>query len=377
MSSQGGFFDVDDRLSRSSALGDRLEGSAAAVDFEIFRAELEKSLNSSSGALGGRPPYDAVLVFKILIVQTQNSLSDKRTELLINDRLSFMRFLGLGLGDRVPDARTIWAFRERLTQAGAIERLFGRFDQALREAGYVAMSDQIVDATLVAAPKQRNSDEEKRRIKAGESAQRIWPDKPAKARHKDVSARWTLIFDKGRIREGGTRSPDIAIPLFGYKAHVSIDRRWRFIRRWVLTSGTPSGSPRHVAILMGTRSAAAHEGRMLRRGLIDRSNTAAGVWADSAYRSAKNEAFLQSCGMLSHIHPNKPQGEPMAACIRTGNATSSRRRAPIEHVFAFQKNVAGLFVRTVGLARAQLKIGLANILHDVNRLAWIRKAERQ
>ena len=64
--------------------------------------------------------------------------SDERAEFLINDRLSFMRFLGLGLEDRVPDARTIWLFREKLTTAGAIKRLFEQFDAMLRQAGYIA-----------------------------------------------------------------------------------------------------------------------------------------------------------------------------------------------------------------------------------------------
>lgn len=118
-----------------------------------------------------------------------------------------MRFLGLGLEDRAPDEKTIWAFRERLTEAEAIKTLFKRFDAARREAGFIAMSGQIVEASLIAAPRQRNGDEEKRRIKAGESAKRIWSGKPAKARQKTVSARWTLIFGKGRKQPTGRAAP--------------------------------------------------------------------------------------------------------------------------------------------------------------------------
>ena len=104
-------------------------------------------------------------MFKILVIQATNNLSDERAEFLINDRLSFMRFLRLGLEDRVPDARTIWLFREKLTTAGAIKRLFEQFNARLRQAGYIAMSGQIVDASLVAAPRQRNTDDEKKAIK--------------------------------------------------------------------------------------------------------------------------------------------------------------------------------------------------------------------
>ena len=172
MGAQPGFFDVEDRLKRLSDLGDHLEAFAAAVDFELFRAALDAALSYADGAKGGRPPLDPVMMFKVLVIQAANGLSDERAEYLINDRLSFMRFLGLSLGERVPDARTIWLFRERLTRAEiegkpAAEVLFARFDAALRAAGYIAMSGQIVDATLVAAPRQRNTNEEKAEIKAG------------------------------------------------------------------------------------------------------------------------------------------------------------------------------------------------------------------
>ena len=125
MTRQAGLFDVDERL---SDIGDQLEAFAAVVDFEMFRPELVAALRYGDGAKGGRPPFDPVMMFKILVIQAQNNLGDDRAEFLINDRLSFMRFLGLGLTDRVPDAKTIWAFRERLTKAGAIEALFVRFE---------------------------------------------------------------------------------------------------------------------------------------------------------------------------------------------------------------------------------------------------------
>ncbi|MEL6101954.1 MAG: IS5 family transposase [Pseudomonadota bacterium] len=357
MARQPGFFDFDERMRRLSDLGDRLEAFAEAVDFEMFRSELEAALSYSDGAKGGRPPFDPVMMMKILIIQAQHNLSDDRAEFLISDRLSFMRFVGLGLHDRVPDAKTIWAFRERLTKAGAIERLFRRFDAALREAGYIAMSGQIVDSTLVAAPKQRNSEDEKAAIKQGKPAAEIWSHKPAKARQKDTNARWTIQFGKARMREDGKALPDIAIPSFGYKAHAGIDRRYRLIRRWDVTD------------------AAAHDGRMLRRGLLDTTNTGSGVWADSAYRSKKNEAFIDRVGLVSNIHRRRSPGMPMPPHIRRGNATRSKHRAPIEHVFAVQKQAMALTIRTIGIARAKTKIGLANIAYNLRRLVQIRKAE--
>ena len=189
--SQPGFWDFEERLRRLSDLGDQLEAFSRVIDFEGFRKDLEAALSRADGSMGGRPPYDCVLMFKVLIIQTVNNLSDERTEFLINDRISFMRFLGLGLDDRVPDARTIWLFREQLTKACAIDVLFGRFDRLLKDAGYLAMSGQIVDASVIPAPKQRNTKEEKATIKKGRIPDG-WKDKPAKLRQKDRDARWTV-----------------------------------------------------------------------------------------------------------------------------------------------------------------------------------------
>jgi IS5 family transposase len=184
MAGQPGFFDVDERLKELSAKGDSLERLKAAVDFELFRADLARSVPRSDRAKGGRPPFDHVLMFKVLILQSSHNLSDERTEYLIRDRLSFMRFLGLGLADTVPDANTIWTFREALTRARiagrpAIEAVFERFAAALAAAGFVAMSGQIIDATIVAAPKQRNTEGEKRDLKEGRIPPE-WAKKPTK-----------------------------------------------------------------------------------------------------------------------------------------------------------------------------------------------------
>ena len=292
-------------------------------------------------------------MFKVLVVQATNNLSDERAEFLINDRLSFMRFLGLGLADRVPDARTIWLFREKLTHAGAIKPLFDRFNAALREAGYIAMGGQIIDATLIAAPKQRNTEEEKTAIKEGRIPE-DWKAKPAKLRQKDRDARWTVKFSKAKERADGSKpAVDIAIPTFGYQNHVSIDRQYGLIRRWDATD------------------AAAYEGARLREGLLDKTNTASLVWADTAYRSKVNEEFLAKNGFVSRIHRKKPPRRPMPETMRRANALKSEVRSRVEHVFAMQKDKMGLFIRTIGIARATMKIGMANIVYNVKRLVFL------
>ena len=350
MRGQAGFWDIDERYVRLSAAGDPLEKLNSVVPWEVFRKPLCTALKRSDGAKGGRPPYDAVMMFKILVLQALYSLSDDQAEFQVQDRLSFMRFLGLGLGDTVPDAKTIWLFREHLVQAGAVDNLFARFDKHLAKAGYLAMGGQIVDATIVAAPKQRNSDAEKAAIKAGKVPD-DWQDKPAKLRQKDRDARWTVKFSKAKPKEDGTKQVDIAIPVFGYKNHAAIDRRHGLIRGWTVTG------------------ASAYDGAQLRN-VLDRKNTGSTVWADTAYRSRTNEAWLDRNGYVSDIHHKKPKGRPMSEAASRANGRRSKIRACIEHVFAQQKARMGLIVRTIGMARARTKIGMVNLAYNLTRYVW-------
>ncbi|WP_246697032.1 transposase [Methylobacterium planeticum] len=205
-----------------------------------------------------------------------------------------MRFLGLGLSDPVPDANTIWTFREALTRAElagkpAIEVLFSAYEAALRQAGFLAMGGQIVDATVVAAPKQRNTEAEKADLKAGRVPD-AWRAQPARLAQKDRDARWTIKWSKAKPAEDGAKRVDIAVPAFGYKNHVGIDRRHGLIRTWLATD------------------AARHDGTQL-PGLVSKANTAGDVWADTAYRSKANEAHLAANGFRSRIHRQEAAGQ--------------------------------------------------------------------
>jgi transposase, IS5 family len=352
MRGRPGFFDLDERYTALSAAGDPLERLSAVIDFELFRGELDAALARSDRAKGGRPPYGAVLMFKILVVQTLYTLSDDQTEYQIRDRLSFMRFLGLALHDPVPDAKTIWLFREQLTKAGAMERLFERFDAVLRAAGYLAMAGQIVDATVVEARRPRLTRDEKTTIKAG-AVPEAWSK--AKRAQMDCDGRWTI--KRGRKRPAGEGEPkarvanEIAVPVFGYKNHLEIDRQHRFIRRFAVTD------------------AAAHDGQQLSK-LLDPANTASRVWADTAYRSAANVALLARRGLVPQFQRPKPRGRRMPSHIVRGNASRARVRVAIEHVFAAQKCRLGLIIRSVGLARAATRLSLANLVTNMTRLAW-------
>jgi IS5 family transposase len=326
------------------------------VTLEIFRGELDRALGPRDRSKGGRPPFDPVPKVRMLALQAMHGLSPAQTEFLVADRLSWMRFCGLGPGDAVPDANTLWDLREALIAAGALDALFARLGRAITEAGHPPMAGRIVDVTLIAAPRRRNTDAEKARIKAGETAAGIRPGKPARARQKDVDARWTVKRPKAKPAADGEPRIDIAIPAFGYKSRISIDRRHGVIRRAKVAD------------------AAAHDGARLREGLIDPNDTASDVRADSACRSAENERFLAGLGKVSRIHRRNPKGRPMPKRTARANAARSAARAFGEHPFAHRKGPMGLAIRTVGIARAAAAVTFADMGCNMKR--W-RRLERR
>jgi len=339
---QAGFFDLERRLDALSAKGDPLETIKTTVPWEAFRADIEavtetKPEEKKSNA--GRKPYDAILKFKIVVLQSLYNLSDEQTEFLIRDRLSFMRFLDLGLEDAVPDATTIWLFREALVEAGLIDKLFDRFSQHLRVKGYIARGGQIVDATIVSAPKQRNSKDENEAIKAGKTPGE-WEKKPAKNAQKDKDARWTTKHGQS---------------FYGYKNHIGVDKLHKIIRKWVATDAAPHDSQKLDDIL-------------------DASNTGSQVWADSAYRSAEIEAKLAAMGLKSRIHRRAARNRPLSQKQEAANTVRSKVRARVEHVFGHQENSMGRkIVRTIGMARARFKIGMMNLGYNIRRLVQLER----
>ena len=219
---QIGLFDEAERMEKLSQLGDSLVRLNNVIQWEIFRPVLEKALHKEPKGAGGRPPYDSLLMFKILILQRIYNLSDDQVEFQINDRRSFMRFLGLNLEDRVPDAKTIWLFRDNLVKADVMRELFDTFSRQLDAAHLITRTGTIVDATFVDAPRQRNTREENTRIKAGEIPEEWETEENAhKLRQKDTDAQWTK---KGNETH------------YGYKDHVKADAESKLITDYTVTS---------------------------------------------------------------------------------------------------------------------------------------------
>ena len=341
---QMGFFDVVERYAGLDAKKDPLLAINASVPWEKFRERLESIWRipaEERKSKAGRKPWDAVIMFKVIVLCELYNLSDDQVQYQLRDRLSFVRFLGLGLEGAVPDAKTVWLYREHLAQAGAVEELFADFDRHLRERGYCAMGGQIIDASIVPAPRQRNKKDENEQIKAGKTPG-DWADKPAKARQKDTDARWTKKNGKSH---------------YGYKNHINVDRRHKLVRRYDVTS------------------ASVHDSQVV-DDILDDNNTASGVWADSAYRSAEIEAKLAQKGLKSRIHRKARRGKPLGKHEKRGNTSRSRVRSRVEHVFGSQHNdMGGTLVRCIGMARAKARVGLKNLTYNMRRLTLLERLQ--
>jgi len=339
---QLGFFDADRRLAALSAKGDPLEAIGTLVPWESFRADIEAVVLTPEAARksnAGRKPIDAIVMFRMLVLQSLYNLSDEQVEFQVRDRLSFTRFLGLGFEDSIPDGTTLWLFRERLAKAGLVEKLFARFGYYLEAKGYIARGGQMVDATIVPVPKNRNTKEENEAVKAGQTP-KAWAKKPARNRQKDKDARWTKKHGKS---------------FYGYKNHVNADARHKLIRRYGMSDASVHDSGQFDALLTKT-------------------NTSIEVYADSAYRSAATEAKLKARGFKSRIHVRAGRNHPLSQTQETANRKKSKIRARIEHVFGAQETApGGRIVRTIGMVRARAKIGLANLAYNIRRLVTLER----
>ena len=186
---QSGFFDLDNRYHKLNER-DPLISLNNLIDWEQFRYSLNIIREKERKSNAGRKPYDVVLMFKTLVLQHLYNLSDDEVEYQIRDRYSFCRFLGLLPEELIPDAKTIWLFKEQLVKCDLMKRLFNDFNEQLDDQGYKARKGQIVDASFVDVPKQRNSRSENAEIKEGKIPQRF-EENPNIKSQKDIDARWT------------------------------------------------------------------------------------------------------------------------------------------------------------------------------------------
>ena len=337
-----------ERTAKLTQMGDPLVGLNEQINWEAFRSDLARMHEKERKSNAGARAIDVVLMFKVLVLQQLHNLSDDRIEYQIRDRLSFMRFLGLQLEDRVPDAKTVWLFRERLKEMKLVEVLFARFHEQLAVQGYVARAGQMIDATFVEVPRQRNAREENAKIKAGETPA-DWQEESAKPmlRQKDVEARWTK---KNNERH------------YGYKNHINADQGHKLVHSYKVTDAAVHDSQVFEALLDQA---------------ADENDKKRAVYADSAYRSKLQEEKLATDNITSQICEKGARNHPLTEEQKESNKNKSKVRARVEHVFGAQAQMGGHIVRTIGLLRAQVKIGMMNLVYNMVRLGQLLRRDRR
>jgi IS5 family transposase len=335
-----GLFDEEFTKYRLSVIGNPLESVSKVLDFEMFRESLErKLLNTNKKNNAGAKPYDVVMLFKILILQRYYGLGDSQVEYQILDRTSFKTFLGLETGDKVPDEKTVWSFRERLTKTGLVEELFAQFTSFLEEKEVILNEGQMVDASFTVAPRQRNTREENKKIKNGEGND-LWKDKPNKKKHKDIDARWAK-------KNGET--------FYGYKNHAKVDAKSKFINTYTVTD------------------ASVHDSQVL-DDLLNEKDKEQDLYADSAYTGEDQDKTIAKYEMKNKVHEKGYRNKPLSEEQKASNTKKSKIRARVEHVFGFmEQSMNGLVLKSVGILRATGIIGLINLTYNLFRYEQVRR----
>jgi len=337
-----GLFEEHFLLERLTRLNDPLIKLNRYIDWNMFSPVLAHALIDSEKdkTKGGRPPFDNLMMFKILVLQGIYNLSDDQMEYQITDRRSFMRFLKLKTSDKVPDSKTIWLFRETLINKGVITNLFEQFNLALDQRGVFANKGRMVDASFVEVPRQRNTREENKEVKSGQTPQE-WKIKPHKLAQKDVDARWTKKNDNS---------------FYGYKNHVKADTKTKLIVDYIVTD------------------ASIHDSQAL-DDLLNEKDKKQELYADSAYTGDEQEKVIRKKKMKNKVHVKGYRNKPLTEKQKNDNTEKSRTRARVEHIFGFVENsMNGSFIRTIGILRAKAKIGLMNLTYNICRYIQLQNS---
>lgn len=337
MSKSRGLFDEQIRLEKLSKKQDPLERLSAHIDFEFFRKPLEKALRKNGdNSKGGRPSYDVVLMFKILILQRYYNVSDDAIEYAILDRLSFMRFLGLGINDPVPDAKTIWLFRDTLMELKMIEKLFGYLDQQLDKDGIIVHKGKLIDAAIVEVPIQRNNREENENLKEG-TVPEDWSEN--KLKQKDIDAKWTRKNHQN---------------FFGYKNHLKADAKTKLITGYKVTSANIADND------------------VVDELLDKREDSGQPLYGDSAYSSKDLEALYIKKGIISKVNQQGYRNKKITPAQQKENRKKSKIRCRVEHIFGFMENsMNGIFLKYRSLVRNAVGIGMMNLTYNLFRLVQL------
>jgi IS5 family transposase len=281
-------------------------------------------------------------MMKVLFVQRLYNLSDDQLEFQINDRLSFRRFLSIPFSDAVPDCKTVWLFREQLNDKDEdrTKKLFEQYLLQLSDNGLIAKEGKMMDATIITVPIQRNNREENKVIKEGNVPENF-KENENKLRQKDTDARWTKKHNKS---------------YFGYKNHVKSDAKHKFIADYAITDASVHDSQPACD-------------------LLDEKDKGENFYADSAYQTPEIKAKLEGLKMKDEIVEKGYRNKALTDEQKTSNKVKSKTRARVEHIFGFMTNSMndGTFIRTIGKTRAEVMIGLNNLVYNICRYVQLKK----
>lgn len=330
-------FDETKRKKKLTKMGDVLQQINEVVDWNAFRGVLDSVFPKKDKPKGGRPPFDSLLMFKILIIKRLYNLSLDQTEFQINDRISFMRFLGLGLENTVPDAKTIWNYENTLANNEAGRQLFDLFFSQLLQKGYITRAGSIVDASFIEAPKRKNTKEQREALKHGEIPEE-WndPEHPQKLMQRDTDATWTV-----KNREAH----------FGYKDTVKVDLDSKLITDYRATNAS-------------TNDAKAAEGIFTKEDKV--------AYGDAAYPfiDLPENVESQICASPTKCHP-------LSEKQKEANHQKAKKRCRVEHVFAgMVQMVGGTSLRCKSLVRAEFNIALLNMIYNMRRLISLNALQK-
>jgi IS5 family transposase len=329
-------FAADHHRKKLDTLGDPLAEIESYIDFAALAVEVDAIAPRVASPQGGRPPYPTETMVRILVLKRLYNLSDEQMEYQLLDRMSYKRFCGLADATNIPDRTTVWVFENRIGEAGA-KALFDGVSAQLLKKGFIARGGQIVDATLVPAPKQQITRGEKDLIKQ-DAMPAEW--KPAKRRQKDTDATWTKKHGKSH---------------FGYKLSINVDKKYKFIRK------------------IKTGTASTHDSQHF-DDVFDTSNTSRDVYADRGYPSESREAWLKENGYRNQIQRKGKRNQPLSDCQQRRNARIAQTRARVEHAFAAIDQMGSKLIRTIGRHRANFAMTMMATCYNLKRLVYFRKA---
>jgi IS5 family transposase len=341
-----GLFDLEFHENKIKAYHPPLSKLNKVINWDLFRDTLETALYVKPKGAGGRPPYDKLLMFKILILQKYYNLSDEQAEFQINDRTSFRQFLGLEIGDKIPDEKTIWVFKEKLADNNVSVKLFDLFTNQLINQGIIAKEGSMIDASFVDVPRQRNSREDNDYIKKGaipvSFGEKDKNGNQSRLAQKDTDARW--------MTKSGERH-------FGYKDHINADAKTKLITKYSVSSASPHDSTEIENI-------------------VDKTDNK--VHADSAYRSEKTETFLRDIHCESFVHEKGYRDHPLTEKQKESNKKKSKIRVRVEHVFGFMTNSMSdaLHMRSIGIKRIKSSIGFLNLTYNLFRYEQLFRLQK-